>query len=63
MKLPIISREQCRKEAEAAGATPLPKDHPLRFEGSSIMFLSRTRKPSAPKDNDSARNDTDNDSD
>jgi len=53
-----ISAEQNRKEAEAAGFTPLPADHPLRFEGPSITFLSRTRKPSSTGVGASPGNDT-----
>jgi Sec7-like guanine-nucleotide exchange factor len=65
MKQKLTSREVARARAAAAGFTPLPLDHPIRFEGPSIMFLSHTpkrsgqknqmqpKKPSAPTDSDS----------
>ena len=57
MKPVIISREEARKSGEAAGFSPLPKDHPLRSEGPSIQFLSHTQKQSGQKDADSRQDD------
>ena len=54
----LTSREVARARAAAAGATPLPLDHPIRFEGPSITFLSHTRKQSPQKDNDFPANDS-----
>jgi hypothetical protein len=59
MKQKLISRERARAEAAAAGFTPLPLDHPIRFEGPSIMFLSRSRKPSSTDVSDFPGKDSD----
>ena len=45
MKAKPISREESYRQAEAAGATPLPKDQPLRFEEPTIVFLRHKPKP------------------
>lgn len=63
MKLKPISKEAQRTAAESAGAKPLPKDHPIRSEGPSIMFLSRTQKQQLRKYIDSLQKDPKNSSD
>ena len=49
------------EEALAKGATELPPDHPVYSEPPSIMFLSRTSKPSEQKDTTPASSDSQSD--